>query len=52
MTDTSRRQLEAIKLSQLLEPPSTTETPANLRDFSVRPLRCQKTAQHLMRDWT
>ncbi len=28
VTDTSRRQLEAIKLSQLLEPPSTTETPS------------------------
>ena len=29
VTDQSRRQLEAIKLSQLLEPPSTTEnTPA------------------------
>ena len=27
VTDNSRRQLEAIKLSQLLEPPSITETP-------------------------
>ena len=27
VTDNSRRQLEGIKLSQLLEPPSITETP-------------------------